>query len=71
MPSHCAGLHVAFASPAARILEYALGANPMLHELVPDMLAPVGGRFLAPTKPGLGVTVNEAFVNKYTVNAAP
>lgn len=65
--SFMAGLHVAFASPAAMILEYALGANPMLRELVEDPPAPSDGRFAAPTAPGLGVTLRDSFVEEYTV----
>jgi len=67
--SFMAGLHVAFASPAARILEYSLGGNPMLHELVPDAARPTDGWFDCPTAPGLGVTIDEDFVDRCTVRA--
>ncbi len=63
--SFMAGLHVGFASPACRILEYSLGANPMLHELVSDLPKPSAGWFASPNAPGLGVTVNESFVSEY------
>lgn len=65
--SFMAGLHVAFASPAARVLEYSLGGNPMLHELVPDAARPSGGWFDCPTAPGLGVTIDEDFVERCTI----
>lgn len=65
--SFMAGMHVAFASPAAVILEYALGANPMLTELVEEELAPSQGRFASPTAPGLGVTLRKAFIEEHTV----
>lgn len=65
--SFMAGLSVAFASPAACILEYALGGNPMLHDLVVETIAPEEGVLPAPTAPGLGVTPDWAFVEAYTV----
>ncbi|MBT8485104.1 MAG: mandelate racemase/muconate lactonizing enzyme family protein [Phycisphaerales bacterium] len=65
--SFVAGLSVAFASPAACILEYSLGGNPMLHELVEETICPTDGGFAAPTRPGLGLTPVAAFVEEYTV----
>src|SRR5438132_5406752 len=35
-PAFAAGLHVTAASPAGFIVEYSLGANPLLHELVEE-----------------------------------
>jgi len=35
-PAFAAGLHVAAASPAGFIVEYSLGANPLLHDLVEE-----------------------------------
>ena len=65
--SFMAGLSVAFASPAACILEYSLGANPMLHDLVEETITPTQGVFRPPTAPGLGATPVGAFVDEYTV----
>lgn len=65
--SFMAGLHVAFSSPAATILEYSLGANPMLHELVEEPIIPVDGMLPAPDRPGLGVTPRPSFVKQYHV----
>lgn len=65
--SFMAGLHVAFASPAAIILEFSLGGNPMLHELVEEKVEATGGRLPAPTRPGLGVTPRQEFIDEYTV----
>ena len=62
-----AGLHVAIASPAAFVLEYSLAHNPMQHELAQQMFPVVDGGIAAPQAPGLGVTVNEAFVERYRV----
>ena len=65
-----AGLHLAFASPAAVILEYSLGANPMLHDLVEEPFKAANGLLNAPTRPGLGVTPNQKFIETYrqTIN---
>jgi D-galactarolactone cycloisomerase len=65
--SFSAGLHVAFASPAAAILEYSLGGNPLLHDLVKEKLRPTDGSFEAPTAPGLGVTPRAEFIEEHTV----
>ena len=55
-PAFAAGLHVAAASPAAHILEYSLGANPMIHELVEERFTVEGGMLEIPDRPGLGIT---------------
>lgn len=65
--SFMAGMHVAFASPAATILEFSLGHNPMLHDLVEETIAPEDGHFSAPTRPGLGVTPRPAFIDEFRV----
>jgi len=62
-----AGLALAFASPAATVIEYSLGANPMLHDLVDEDVAVVGGRIAAPAAPGLGVTPRQAFIDEFTI----
>jgi D-galactarolactone cycloisomerase len=64
--SFAAGLHLAFANPAAIILEYSLGANPLLHDLVAEPVATVeNGRIAAPTRPGLGITLRPEVVEQY------
>jgi L-alanine-DL-glutamate epimerase-like enolase superfamily enzyme len=63
--SFMAGLHLAFASPAATILEYSLGANPLLRELPEEQIEVVEGRIAAPVKAGLGVTLRPEFIKKY------
>jgi L-alanine-DL-glutamate epimerase-like enolase superfamily enzyme len=63
--SFMAGLHLAFATPAATILEFSLGANPLLHELVAERIVCANGRIAAPDRPGLGVTPQEAFIEQY------
>ena len=62
-----AGVSLAFASPAATVIEWSLGANPLLHDLGEHGLAVAEGRITAPTSPGLGVTPDPAFVDEYSV----
>lgn len=62
-----AGMHVAAASPGGWILEYSLGANPLLHELAEEKFTVSDGFIDVPDRPGLGVTVNEGFVERYAV----
>lgn len=64
-PAFAAGLHVAAASPAAHILEYSLGANPMIHEMVEEAFPVEGGTLEIPDRPGLGITVREDFVARH------
>ncbi|MGE4368883.1 MAG: mandelate racemase/muconate lactonizing enzyme family protein [Burkholderiaceae bacterium] len=62
-----AGLHVAAASPSGWLLEYSLGANPMLQELAEEQFTVNDGLIDIPDRPGLGITVRDAFVERYTV----
>jgi L-alanine-DL-glutamate epimerase-like enolase superfamily enzyme len=64
-PAFAAGLHVAAASPAAYILEYSLGANPMIHDLVEEAFPVHGGMVDIPSRPGLGITIRSDFVERY------
>ncbi|MDX2245476.1 MAG: mandelate racemase/muconate lactonizing enzyme family protein [Bacteroidia bacterium] len=63
--SFMAGINVAFASPAATIIEFSSGGNPMMYELVNEKIAAKNGRIEAPRTPGLGVTPNWDFVNEF------
>jgi L-alanine-DL-glutamate epimerase-like enolase superfamily enzyme len=65
-----AGLQLAGACPNVPILEYSVGANPMLHELAQEEFPVKNGCVLIPDRPGLGVTVNAAFIEKYRVPSA-
>jgi L-alanine-DL-glutamate epimerase-like enolase superfamily enzyme len=58
------GLHVAAVASSGFILEYSLGANPMLHELAIEDFPVVDGHIEIPDRPGLGVTIDEAFVER-------
>jgi len=62
-----AGLHVSAAVPSAFIIEYSLGANPMLQDLAHEDFIAVDGEIKIPDRPGLGVTINEEFVKEYRV----
>src|SRR3954470_24737151 len=62
-----AGMHVTAASPAGFILEYSLGANPLLQELVQEDFPVRDGYVDIPDRPGLGITVDAAFVARYGV----
>jgi L-alanine-DL-glutamate epimerase-like enolase superfamily enzyme len=64
-PAFAAGLHVSAASPAAYVLEYSLGANPMIHELVEEDFPVVNGSLEIPDRPGLGITIRSDFVEQY------
>jgi L-alanine-DL-glutamate epimerase-like enolase superfamily enzyme len=61
-------MHVAAASPAGWILEYSLGANPLLQELAQEQFKVEEGMIEIPDRPGLGVTVKESFIDRYTVS---
>jgi D-galactarolactone cycloisomerase len=64
--SFMAGLHLAFASPSATVIEFSLGANPLLHDLVEERIVAEDGTIAAPTRPGLGVTPRPAFIEEFT-----
>jgi L-alanine-DL-glutamate epimerase-like enolase superfamily enzyme len=61
------GLHLCVATPCATMLEYSRGENPLLHELVEEEVAFVDGHVLAPTRPGLGLTLRRDFVERVRV----
>ncbi|MBC6994076.1 mandelate racemase/muconate lactonizing enzyme family protein [Neolewinella lacunae] len=63
--SFMAGASVAFASPAAAIIEFSAGGNPMMYELVNETITTQDGRIAAPTGPGLGLSPNWDFVAEY------
>lgn len=62
-----AGLSLAFASPAATVIEYSLGANPLLHDLVDEDVKVQHGRVAAPSAAGLGATPRQNFIDEFTV----
>ena len=64
-PAFAAGLALAASQSAGFILEYSLGANPMLHELVHEKFPVTDGMVEIPDRPGLGITVDEDFVRRH------
>jgi len=58
-PCFFAGLHVCAASPASFVIEYSLGANPMIHDLVEDDVSVSDGMIAIPDRPGLGFTISQ------------
>jgi L-alanine-DL-glutamate epimerase-like enolase superfamily enzyme len=64
-PAFAAGLHVAAASSCAHILEFSLGANPMIHDLIEETFEVVDGTLAIPDRPGLGITVRDDFVQRF------
>jgi len=65
-PCFFAGLHVCAAAPASFTVEFSLGANPMIHDIVEETVEAQDGMVAIPEKPGLGFTMNEAILQKYT-----
>lgn len=61
------GMHVAAVASTGFIIEYSLGANPMLHELAVEDFPIVDGHLTIPDRPGLGVTIDEDFVARWRV----
>ena len=64
-PCFFAGLHVCAASPASFTVEFSLGANPMIHDIVEETVEARDGMIEFPEKPGLGFTMQEAILQKY------
>lgn len=64
-PAFAAGLHLAATQSAGFILEYSLGHNPMLHDLIEEDFPVEDGMVAIPDRPGLGITVREAFLERY------
>jgi len=63
--SFMAGVNLAFASPSATIIEFSLGGNPMMYDLVQENIEAQNGMIAAPSRPGLGMTPNWDFVSAY------
>ncbi|HTK90577.1 MAG TPA: mandelate racemase/muconate lactonizing enzyme family protein [Verrucomicrobiae bacterium] len=61
------GLHLCVSTPCATILEYSRGHNPLLNDLVEEEIAFADGHVLAPTGPGLGLTLRRDFVERVRV----
>ncbi|MBS3649011.1 mandelate racemase/muconate lactonizing enzyme family protein [Pseudaminobacter sp. 19-2017] len=68
-PCFFSGLHLCAASPASFTVEYSLGANPMIHDLVEETVEVRDGMIAIPEKPGLGFTVSERFLQAHAWSA--
>ena len=66
-PCFFAGLHICAAAPSSFIIEYSLGANPMIHDLVEETIEARDGMIAIPDSPGLGFTVSEPFLKAHAV----
>jgi L-alanine-DL-glutamate epimerase-like enolase superfamily enzyme len=64
--SFSAGVSLAFASSAARVIEYSLGGNPLLREMPEESIGVERGTVRAPTAPGWGVTPRPDFLDEHT-----
>ncbi|HET7559050.1 MAG TPA: mandelate racemase/muconate lactonizing enzyme family protein [Limnochordia bacterium] len=60
-----AGLHLAAACPNIVTLEYPMGGNPMLHELVHEPPKVRDGCLEIPERPGLGLEIDLDFVKSH------
>jgi L-alanine-DL-glutamate epimerase-like enolase superfamily enzyme len=65
-PAFAAGLHVAAASSSGFIVEYSVGANPLLHELIEESFVVEKGMVAIPNRPGLGITIREDYLARHT-----
>ena len=63
--SFMAGVNIAFASPSATIIEFSLGGNPMMYDLVNETIQAIDGNIPKPAAPGLGLSVNWDFISEY------
>jgi L-alanine-DL-glutamate epimerase-like enolase superfamily enzyme len=64
-PCFFAGLHMCAAAPASFTVEFSLGANPMIHDLVEETVEAADGMITIPDKPGLGFTISERFLEAH------
>jgi L-alanine-DL-glutamate epimerase-like enolase superfamily enzyme len=64
-PCFFAGLHICAASPASFVIEYSVGANPMIHDLVEETIEVKDGMIAIPDRPGLGFTIAQDFLEAH------
>jgi L-alanine-DL-glutamate epimerase-like enolase superfamily enzyme len=67
-PAFFAGLHVIAAAPAGFIVEYSLGANPMIHDLSRETVCVQDGTIAVPDAPGLGLEIDTDVISRFAVN---
>jgi L-alanine-DL-glutamate epimerase-like enolase superfamily enzyme len=64
-PCFFAGLHVLAAAPAGYIVEFSLGANPMIHNLSRAPVVVRDGTIAVPDGPGLGLDIDTEMITRY------
>lgn len=64
-PCFFAGLHVLAAAPAGYIVEFSLGANPMIHTLSRAPVVVQDGTIAIPDAPGLGLDMDTDMIARY------
>jgi L-alanine-DL-glutamate epimerase-like enolase superfamily enzyme len=62
-----AAAHLVAASPGARFLEYCMSDSPLSRELVQPAPSVAGGLLEVPTRPGLGVELDESVVRRFQI----
>ncbi|MCV0395708.1 MAG: mandelate racemase/muconate lactonizing enzyme family protein [Rhizobiaceae bacterium] len=67
-PCFFAGLHLNAAMASSFVIEYSLGANPMIHDLVEETVEARDGMIDVPDGPGLGFTIREDFLAAHRVD---
>jgi L-alanine-DL-glutamate epimerase-like enolase superfamily enzyme len=67
-PCFFAGLHVLAAAPAGYIVEFSLGANPMIHDLSRAPVEVRDGMIAVPDAPGLGLDMDTEMIARYARN---
>nr|MBA3234636.1 mandelate racemase/muconate lactonizing enzyme family protein [Chloroflexota bacterium] len=68
-PGFMANLHVAFASPNSRFVEYALAPDNIRQALLTDPVVLTDGFMMRPKAPGLGVALPDGFLEGYPYRA--
>ncbi|CAN5389999.1 mandelate racemase/muconate lactonizing enzyme family protein [soil metagenome] len=69
-PAFFSAMHIAAASSSSFILEFSLGANPMLHDIIEEKIAAEDGMIEIPDRPGLGITIREDVIRRHTMATA-
>jgi L-alanine-DL-glutamate epimerase-like enolase superfamily enzyme len=64
-PCFFAGLHVLAAAPAGYIVEFSVGANPMIHNLSRAPVSVQDGTIAVPDAPGLGLEMDTEMIARY------
>ena len=62
-----ASLHALSACPNASVFEFCMSGSPLRHKLTNEVFEVIDGYVHVPEAPGLGVTINEATVERYRI----